>query len=191
MRFLLVLFMACSMAAGAQTDSVYFGNPNPDTLTKKKKVRNDAWKKKMTYGGNFQAWFGNPTFIFISPTIGYMPVKNLNVGIGGIYNYSRIDFGRYGSYSQSIFGGHSYARYIFSGTYFVQLQYDRLRQPNLLSYTPGEKIWVDYLMIGGGIRQPLGAKAGLMMTLMYNLTPHPLSIYGSPVIVQVGFVAGF
>ena len=190
-HFALLLFLTFGTLS-AQTDSVYYGkSPESGPAPKKQPWTQAPWLKKFTYGGNFQAWMGTYTFVFLSPTIGYSPVPNFNFGVGGIYNYSSIDFGRYGKYSQSIFGGHSYARYIFANTYFTQVQYDRLRQPNLLSYTAGERVWVDYLMVGGGLRQPLSDRAGLMMSLMYNLTPHPLSIYPSRLIVQIGFVAGF
>jgi hypothetical protein len=192
MRIAALLLLFAGLSLHAQTDSVYYGRPDTSPPPKKKEpLSSRPWVKKITYGGNFQAWFGNPTFIFLSPTVGYSPVNNFNIGIGGIYNYSRIDFGPYGKYSQSIFGTHTYARYTIASSYFFQVQYDRLRQPDLLASMAGEKIWVDYLMVGGGVRQSVGGKAGLMMTLMYNLTPHPLSIYPSRVILQLGFVAGF
>jgi len=193
MRGALLLILFFCLNATAQSDDVYVGKrPEDKPAPRKKSFLNfDQWKEKVTFGGNFQAWFGNPTFVFLSPTIGYSPVDNFNLGVGVIYNYSKVDFGQYGKYSQSIFGGHSYARYFFTESYFAQVQYDRLRQPNLLSYKQGEKTWIDYLLVGGGLRQSVGPKAALTMSLMYNLTPHLLSIYPSRVILQFGIVAGF
>src|SRR5207253_10724298 len=116
--------------------------------------------------------------------------KNINVGIGGIYNYTKSQ-GYYGSYSQSIFGGHSYLRYVIAESYFVQAQYDKLNQPDLFSLDPSDKIWVDYVLFGGGFRQAIGEKVALITSIMYNLTPNPLSIYPSRVIVQFGIVGNF
>src|SRR4051812_32617082 len=67
---LFILILSASIAS-SQTDSVYYGLPDDKPSGERKPARSDAWRKKFTYGGNFQAWFGNPTFVFISPTIGY------------------------------------------------------------------------------------------------------------------------
>ncbi len=175
----------------AQVDSVYSGRPeDPSKRENKIKPRDDAWKEKVTWGGNFQAWIGNPTFIFLSPTVGYIPFKNFNIGIGGIYNYTKFR-SYYGNYSQSIFGGHSYLRYIIAQNYFVQAQFDKLRQPDLFSYDPKDRVWVDYLLVGGGIRQAIGERVALSTSIMYNLTPHPFSIYPGRIIFQFGIVGGF
>lgn len=190
MRWLIIMLVwMCS--AQAQTDSVYMGKrpDEPRREAKRSPLGFDKWKDRVTFGGNFQAWFGTYTFVYLSPTVGFNVVKNLNVGAGFIYNYVRIDFGAAGRYSQSIYGSHSYARYTIAGKYFLQAQYDRLRQPDLLSYTPGKKIWVNYLLFGGGIRQQVGSNVAFTMSLMYNVTPHPLSIYPNP-LIQFGVVAG-
>src|SRR5687768_4008847 len=101
---LLLLFFA--LCGNAQTDSVYYGRDT--SLSKpppRERLRDKEWFKKLTFGGNFQAWFGNPSFVFLSPTIGYMATKELNVGVGLIYNYTSVNFGTYGKFRQSIFGG--------------------------------------------------------------------------------------
>src|SRR5690606_17179624 len=106
----------------------------------------------------FQPWFGNPAFIYISPAVGFTPVKNLNAGIGGIYNYTSINFGSFGHYRQSLFGGHTYARYVILKSYFVQTQFDYLKQPDWFSPEPNDKVWVPYLLLGGGFRHQIGVR---------------------------------
>jgi hypothetical protein len=187
---MLLLCLLVSTAVIGQVDSVYMGLP-PDSTVTRKKIKNNDWLKKVTYGGNFHAWFGNPAFVFLSPSIGYVPVEQLNVGVGMVYNYMSTDAGYYGRYKHSIFGGHSYVRYIIAKNYLLQLQYDKLRQPDFFIYPVTEKVWVDYLLVGGGFRHPIGDKAALTSSLMYNLTPHPLSIYPSRLIIQFGFMGGF
>jgi hypothetical protein len=175
----------------AQVDSVYYGKNPTTTKTKPpKQPVNDAWKEKVSWGGNLQAWLGNPTFILLSPTIGYIPLKNFNVGIGGIYNYTSYR-SSYGDYSQSIFGAHSFARYTIADSYFLQFQFDRLYQPDLFSLEPNDRIWVNYFLVGGGFRQPIGDKAALTTSIMYNVNPSPLSIYPSRIIIQFGVIGTF
>lgn len=187
---IVVFLMLFSFLSSAQVDSVYVGRDTTRTPPRKPKVKNDEWKKKLTFGGNFQAWFGNPTFVYLSPTVGYMLSDEINIGLGAIYNYTQVNYGTQ-RFKQSIFGGHSYFRYIIAENYFVQTQYDKLYQPDYFSYKPDQKLWIDYWLIGGGLRQPIGDNAAITTSLMYNLTPHPLSIYPGRLIVQFGIVAGF
>lgn len=189
----IIIILACIFSVitklHSQTDSVYTGNTSKASNSPKKK-RDFAWKDKLTYGGNFQAFFGNPTFIYVSPSIGYLVTEQLNVGVGMIYNYLRADYGNYGVYSQSIFGGHSYARFNVTPSFFVQGQYDKLRQPDYYSITPRKKIWIDYAMAGVGYSQNVGENVVFNTSIMYNFThSERYSIYPSPFIFQVGVVA--
>jgi hypothetical protein len=187
-RIPIVLVLLCGLLH-AQTDSVFYGSDSVPPR-RERKFWHPPWRDNVTFGGNFQLWFGNPTFIVLAPTAGYSVTRNLNVGVGGIYNYTSVNFGQYGRFSQSIFGGHSYARYIIAQSYFAQAQFDLLRQPDWYTIEPDDKVWVDYVLVGGGFRQAIGSRAALLTTIMYNLTPHPLSIYRDRVIIQFGFVAG-
>jgi len=187
----LIFLLFFCLEFNAQTDDVYIGTNQKDTTYKPKKQRNTDWMKNFTYGGNVQAIFGSYTYVYLSPTIGYIPFKNLNVGIGFIYSYSSINYSGYGHVTQTIYGGHSFARYFLNESFFVQGQFDHLLQPNYYNYTnPNDKIWVDYTLIGGGFRQPIGKHAALITSLMVNVTPSSLSIYPNPVF-QIGFVGGF
>jgi len=190
------MLLCLSSLLHAQVDSVYTGAPTSkgtDTSKKKKPV-NEKWetaKKHMTFGGNFQAWFGNPTFLYISPTVGYMITPKLNAGLGFVYNYTSADYGYYGRYSQSVWGGHSFMRYLVTEGFFVQLQYDKLRQPDFITnYPETRKVWVDYVFVGGGFHQRLGDHAAFVTALMYNVTPSNLSIYyPNRLILQFGVTA--
>lgn len=185
---IIVSFLFSTLAA--QVDSVYYGNPTGKKSEVPDKPKKDEWKTKISWGGNLQAWLGNPTFILLSPTIGYVPFKNVNVGLGAIYNYTSYR-SSYGDYSQSIFGGHSFARYTIAESYFVQVQFDKLRQPDLLSLEPDDRTWVDYFLVGGGFRQAISDKAALTTSIMYNVNPDPLSIYPSRIIIQLGIIGTF
>lgn len=189
---LIILLVFCSATLFSQTDSVYYGKPNPVDSAKRKKARDYDWVKKLSYEGNLQLQLSAYTFIYFAPTIGFSPVKKVNLGLGVIYNYISINYGApYGKVSQSVFGGHSYVRYFINDGFFVQGQYDRLRQPNVYSFNGDQKRWVDYLMVGGGFRKPIGDKIGLSGTLLYNLTPDRLSIYPNRLILQFGLMGSF
>ncbi|MCW3076939.1 MAG: hypothetical protein JWO32_1548 [Bacteroidetes bacterium] len=186
---ILVFIFSVSGSLHSQTDSVYTGDKPAGTKPEKRK-KDNAWKEKFTYGGNFQAYFGNPTFIYVSPSIGYMILDNVNVGVGMIYNYTHVDYGSSGKYSQSIFGGHSYIRYSFTPSFFLQGQFDKLLQPDIYNFkNPNQKIWIDYVMGGAGYSQPIGQSVVFNTSLMYNFTYNAkYSIYPSPFVFQIGIV---
>ncbi len=191
----IVLIFYFSLNIYSQTDSVYTGNkrPNGEPAKASRSEKNQEWKKKMTYGGNFQFYYtGRVAFVYLSPTIGYSPIKKFNFGVGGIYNYTSADYGIYGKFSQSIFGVHTYARYFLNQNIFLQVQYDKLLQPDWYNLTNQKsKVWVDYAMVGGGYSQPIGQNVSFYTSLMYNLTYQRLSIYPSPFVFQLGFTGRF
>ncbi|MEO6304861.1 MAG: hypothetical protein ABIP51_17000 [Bacteroidia bacterium] len=193
-RILAVVFLLFfCLAFNAQTDSVYYGTKTKDSVYRHEKPKDKDWLKKVTYGSDFQAIFGTYTNVYLAPTIGYKPIDKLNVAVGFIYSYVSINYNGYGRISQTIYGGHSYARFFFNESFFAQGQFDHLLQPDVYNYNdPEKKVWVDYTMVGGGYRQSLGKRAALVTSLMINVSPSRLSIYGpSPLIFQVGFVGGF
>ncbi len=191
-KFIFFFTISFSITLNAQVDSVYYGNKSRDTTTVKKTKKKQDWLKKVTYGTNFGLLFGNYTYINLSPNIGYNFSKNFNAGVGLIYNYFSINYGvQYGRISQTVYGHHTYARYMVTQNTFLLAQYDRLLQPNFYSNSnPDQKIWVDYVMAGGGYRLKLGNKSALMTSIMYNFTASPLSIFQNP-IIQIGFLGSF
>jgi hypothetical protein len=190
-RFLILAAVVLCTGVYAQTDDVYSGDPVPAAKPRKQPLREREWFRKVSFGGNFQAWFGNPSFVFLSPSVAYRPIEQFQYGVGFIYNYYRLDAGQYGRYQHNVFGSHTFMRYIIKQNYMVQVQFDRLRQPDFYSPNAGERTWVDYVLVGGGMRNPISRNAAITSVIMYNLTPHPLSIYPSRLIIQFGIMAGF
>jgi hypothetical protein len=185
--FILVFIFSLAGSLCAQKDSVYTGVKSGKKPRYKKE--RPAWQDNITYGGNIQAYLGNPTFIYLAPTIGYQVTDNLNAGLGVIYNYTSVRYSGYG-YSASIFGGHSYVRFNATPNFFLLGQYDKLLQPDYYSIDPDKKLWVDYVMAGFGYSQPMGDLVVMNTSLMYNFTYNKrYSIYPTPVIFQVGFTA--
>lgn len=185
LHFFLILFFIGNFLL-AQTDSVFVGKkPATKNNTNSKKNKNSEWVKKITYGGNFQLQLGNISFIYLSPTIGYKLSEKINLGIGAIYNYS--------SYRTSLFnfGIHSYARFFVKQNVFLQIQYDKLNQPDYFSSYSNKTVWVDYLLLGLGYTQPISDYIALNSLCMYNLSPNLLSLYPSRLIIQFGITANF
>ena len=190
--FGLVFLIFVCVCYKAQTDSVYYGNTAKDTTHKTRRQKDAAWREKLTYGGNMQLYFGQTySIIHLSPAIGYMITDELNAGLGFIYNYSSVNYRGYGRFAQSAIGPYCYARYYFLESFFAQGQFEYLQQTNIYNIQdPKQKVWVDYIWLGGGYRRSVGDNVMLMTSIMVNIKPNKLSIYPNP-IFQFGIVAGF
>ena len=190
-NWILLLLLISLSFCYAQKDSVYSGGPPTNKPRKTSRPKKDFdFKNKLFYGANFSLLFGTYTLINLTPSLGYKLTDKLHVGAGIIYYYSSVNYGGI-RYSQSLYGTHLFARYFLNNNIYLQGQYDRLNQINYLAqnYT-NEKIWVGYAMAGIGYKQPIGDRAAIMTSILYNFTPSPLSVYFNPYF-QIGFVAGF
>lgn len=190
--FLLVLSFSFSFS---QTDSVYYGERKPKGKTNQRQKKDFLLKDKLTYGGFIMPGYsvvqnyGSIFYISASPNVGYKVTDKFLVGIGANINYMSFKPKTGGQYTSSIYGPSLFARYLILENAFLQMQYEKLNQPN---YSSGrsERAWVDYVLAGGGYYQRISDNAGMVFSAMFNLTPSSNSIYYNP-IYQVGFVAGF
>lgn len=192
MRKHLVLFLLILLQnqLSAQVDEVYTGSPEPLARKEKNFFKDSKLRENLIWGGNFQAWFGNPTYIYLSPGIGYTFFEHFQLGLGFIYNHTSYQT-RGMQFKQNIFGGHSYARLVFAENFFLQVQVDKLKQPDIYGSDPNAKRWVNYLLGGFGLRQPMGENIALTTSILYNFHPDPLSIYPGGFIIQFGITGRF
>lgn len=165
----------------AQSDSI----PRKDPQPKDEK----RFVDRLFWGGNIGAWIGNPTFADLSPLVGYRVNDRFSVGIGAIYNYYSYTYNNY-KYSTSFYGGRLLARYFILENIFLQAGYDRINRDNPYAYKPNSRIWIDNILVGGGLRYPISDNISCMATGLWNLNDTPLSPYPNP-IIQIGFVGGF
>ncbi|MBS1651485.1 MAG: hypothetical protein JSU07_05675 [Bacteroidetes bacterium] len=162
--YLLLFFTAINYA---QVDSVYTGEKvkqAPKVKTESKII--EYLKNNGTYGGNFIFYYYYGAVLNIAPTVGVKLSKDFNVGTGFNYYY----FG-YSNSNYSFYGWHNYARIMLTQTLFLQGQYDYMFQPNLDPKINGDRVWVNYAMLGAGYRYRISEKASVLTTFLYNFTP--------------------
>lgn len=194
-QILFLLFVSFQLTF-SQTDSVYYGEQSP----KRKPSSDRAPKKfnlkdKLVYGGfvmpgySVIANYGSIFYISASPNVGIKLTDKLMTGIGFNYNYMSFRPKLGGQYTSSLYGPSIFSRYLILENAFLQVQYEKLNQPN---YSSGraERAWVDYVLAGGGYYQRFSEHSGMLFSAMFNLTPNSNSVYANP-IYQIGFVAGF
>jgi hypothetical protein len=162
-----------------------------DTLGRKKEKSpfDMPLRERFYWGGNLGAWFGSTTFIDISPLLGVKITEKASVGLGFIYNYYSYNY-LGAKYSTNMYGSRVYGRYFILENIFLQAGWDKINRDNPYAYSLDTRVWVDNLLVGGGLRLPIGNNFYGMATGLWNLNQGPLSPYANP-IIQVGFVGGF
>ena len=185
-QLIVVLILFLSLFVKAQVDSVYYGAPIKKEKVREKEKPSYNIKEKLSFGGNFMVWFGSSSYVYLSPTVNMAVDKRLNVGAGIVYNYYSIP-----GFSYSIYGIHTYVVYFLTSNVFAKAELDHLLQPNVYSYNYNDKVWVSYVYIGGGFRQPLGEHAAIYTSILYNINNTPQSVFYSNPQIQIGILAGF
>lgn len=144
-----------------------------------------SMKDHLFYGGGLGAQFGNYTLINLSPMIGYRITDRWAAGIGSTYNYININTANY-NYEGHVYGGSVFSRFFIIDNFFAHSEYELLN--GNWSGTQ-ERFNVPSWFVGGGYLYPIGDKAGLGVTALYNLLPSTYSPYRNP-IINVGFTYG-
>ncbi len=161
-----------------------------------------AFLDKIYVGGGFGASFGDYTYVNISPIIGYKVTLKLSAGIRLMYQYTTYDYFDYQDqrtkqYSGNDFGIGGFARFMVRGPFFLQAEYEHLNYDGL-DNSGYSRSGFNSFMAGGGMAQPVGGKAFLFFTAMYNFSYDNFdnnnvyrSPYNSPWVIRVGITAGF
>lgn len=193
--FIILVFLALSISLNAQKDSVYTGeNKSKTQKTKTPNSTLNKLKSKLVFGGMvmpgyyYNPSYGNVFYVSANPNIGYRVTDKLTIGAGFNYNYTKVSSGGK-SRSQSIYGPSAFGRYLIFRNAFAQVEYDKINQPDYYSLGTN-RVWVDYVFAGGGYYQKISDKAGMVFSVLYNLSPNRNSIYQNP-LVQIGFIGGF
>lgn len=159
-------------------------------LERKKELLN-----RLRLGGNFGLQFGAYTYINLSPTVGYMAVKNrLEVGAGPIFIYQRYRYTNNYAFSFFIYGADIYTRgFLYKGLY-LEARYDPVNKPSY--YNLDRRLWVHHLLLGAGYAAPIGDIGVFNVSLLYNVLDSDESVYQGtfsskfPLILNMGFGFG-
>jgi hypothetical protein len=162
-----------------------------DTLAEEPKVDFYELKKKIYVGGDLSMRFGNLTYIYAAPLVGFEFYENVSVGLTGIYQYIRVN--NFGSIvTEGTFGGGAFVRYRPFDFLLVQTEFDILNTVNYTS-APGKRINFPVFLFGGGYAGSLGDRAYYNVMLMYdfinnpNMTVPPIVPF-APIYLRYGFV---
>ncbi|MCF8373853.1 MAG: hypothetical protein K9H64_19680 [Bacteroidales bacterium] len=164
---------------------------------------------RIVIGGNFGLSLGSITYVELSPKIGYKVKPRFVAGIGlkYIYYHENTDYNIGGTwynykYESKVYGGSIYGQYtlfedlnesiginignIVLYTEIEELNVNAYKIDPLGFYSDDGRTWITSTLVGGGIYQPIGPRAGIHLLVLYNLTDELFSPYSNPVI-RIGF----
>jgi hypothetical protein len=178
--------------------------------------KNNQNFKRFFFGGDFWLSFGTNAYINVSPLAGYRITERLSAGLAPIYIYkmnkmtyldtviSGVYY--YDSYKirTSTYGGRLFLTYdliknlheyipIDLGDILVHCENEvlnvetfRVDPYSLRVHSSGNRLWIDNILIGGGLRQPIGENASVNLLILWDVTENEYSPHVNPVI-RVGF----
>jgi len=150
-------------------------------------------KDRLAYGGELSMFFGNTSYINISPFIGYRFNPDITVGIGPSYQYwaNRFAPGPTGVNRTHIYGGRIFVRHELGKTFFMHGEYEVL---NFKDYIVGigiGRVNVNMAGLGVGYKSAFSESSYYYIMVLYDFIGDPRSIYPlSPLVFKVGFMFG-
>lgn len=151
--------------------------------------------RRFFFGGNFGLQFGSITNIEVSPIAGYRIFPWFSVAAGPKYQLYGENYAGF-KFNTHIYGGRTFLRIIvigdfdefiplgFHGGLFAHAEYEALnleRQYFDLTGSEG-RFWLNSVLVGGGISQPLSDRASVNIMVLWNLNETANSLYNSPII---------
>ena len=212
MKRIWILGLCLLMAVGVQAQETYRSSGKPKYSSKKKKSNEEGFKQKLIVGGELGLSFGQYTSIAVSPVAGYRITDNFSAGIVGGYQYFKFEnfFTYYDQNTNTnqeadwkghIFTVGAWARYLVWRNLFVHAEY----QHNFMSFkAPANdpngsgnvimqttKYQAPSVLVGPGYRLPMGDKASVNFSLLYDVVQDKYSPYGNQPFIRIQFLAGF
>jgi len=159
--------------------SVYAQNPRNET---------PPLRERMFYGGSLGLQFGTITDIDISPIVGLWLLPRLAVAVGPKYR-----FYKYHDIRTDIYGGRVYSQFVVIQDFnnivplgvnvgiFLHAEDELLSLQSKYWKTQDAsgRFFVNTVLVGGGISQPMGVRSSLNLMILWPLDDY-YNIYGSP-----------
>lgn len=168
-----------------------------------KQTRKDFWERVYP-GGNFGLSLGNPTFIQLSPLVGYWVAPNkYTAGLMLTYVYYNAKYTLYNvstgqissvRYSSHVVGISPFNRFFITEWLFAHAELgifngDAINYDLKDNYLGSERRWALFPLVGGGFNYKLGERGGFTLMALYNLNyQRNFTMFGNtPFSIRLGF----
>jgi len=142
------------------------------------------WQDRLVFGGNLGGYFGNPTYLQLSPMVGYRTTDWWVNGIGVNYTYVSSS-----GYQENIYGASIWTRAYLLKALIAHSEFEILQRNAIDRYGNTAQANVPVWLVGAGYNSG-GSRLGLSAMIMYDLIQDPNSPYNNP-IIRIGGLFGF
>jgi hypothetical protein len=208
MKNLFIVFLLLVGVSAATAQEVYTSSGKPGYHKKSAKKHKKGYDPdRLIVGGGFAAGYSSGYASFgLAPIVGYRITDHFMAGVGFGYKYAQqpvyvdpVDPNKASYIRQNLLYPNIWTRYIVFRNFFVSgtVEYDFISQrgPGYDNYgnltTVKMNVTNTALLLGAGLRQPLGGRVSLFAELIYDVLQGENSPYpkGTPD-VNFGFAAG-
>jgi hypothetical protein len=184
---LLILCYFFVITALAQTDQSAPYTPSPRVIPSDEKP---PLKDRIFLGGNLGLQFGDVTYIYIAPIIGYKITPKLGAGGGPVYSYTKQKISSSYTYTSNTYGGRLFGQYQLFDKVGLYTEYESIRTDVYDAFNDQlKRDNINSLFVGGGYVAPIGGNSAFSIMALWNLLEDPYNYYTNPVI-RVGFNVG-
>ena len=164
----ILVFAAASLSA-QDADTTRTEQEKP--ATKKKPAEN-----RIYYGGTIGLNFGSYFRVRVAPLIGYRISPKVSAGIKLAYEY--IEDKRYtDTVTSSNYGGSVFSRYRLHPKAYAHIEFATMSYQYSSSVSESERQWVPFILVGGGIMQPIGRNASVYAEVLFDVLQDDKSPY--------------
>lgn len=193
-RFLFISLLITNVICFGQYDMEDNQKEN-DKPKKEKNVTPLAIKERTYVGGELALRFGNFTYIYVAPFIGFDFVKTFSGGVSTMYQFYR-EFNPFTgqSFSTHAYGGGVFLRFRPIRQILLQTEFNLYNTQDFSTNAfLGDRVNVPVFMAGGGYAGSLGEKSYYQVMLLYDFiqnesNPIPPLIRGIPLYLRYGLV---
>ena len=166
-----------------------------------------SFRDRLFFGGSFGLAIGAYTDIEISPHVGYYITPRWAAGIGMTYEYYNNRYhwinnntGQFERYETHIWGGRLFTNYVIVNNVsdwlplglnfriFAHIEYEALYyEKGFFDYQEPGRILQNSVLVGGGLRFPMGKRSSMNLTILWNLNSNMYDAYGSGPILRFGY----
>ena len=145
--------------------------------------------ERLFFGGSFGLQFGTITYIDVSPIVGLWVLPKMAIAGGPSVTYYK---NKYYDEEIIIYGGRFYTQYLLleninnvlpiglNTGIFLHLE-DELSQYKIISpASAAGNLFANSILLGGGIRQPIGTRSFLNLTVLWTIHDSGYSIRSNP-----------
>jgi len=192
---LLILIAAGGIRAIAQTETAGDATANlpsiEETTTAKADGPRRDFRNDLFYGGYINLSFGSYRVIGVEPMIGYRVNPRFSAGVKARYNYIEDD--RYAvKRTTSTYGGSVFGRYRINPRFYAQAEAAGYNYETFYLGGGSEREWVPFLLLGGGVMQPLNEQTWLYVELLFDVLQDDKSPYEDwEPFLSIGVAVGF